>query len=292
MNRYDVAVIGPGALGRVFAAALAPVCRVLLVARSAQGARDLEAGYRLGDHRVRPDVAFPPRLPTARWVIVLVKGPDTAAALEAARALGPSGILSLQNGDLEGCFQPLPGQRLEDQGVTTEAAYRDGNHTVWTARGETLLPEAFAELAELLRRAGLRARTEPQLRRERQRKLLVNVVINPVTALARRENGALLESPLRELAERLTLEALPALPALDLTPQAALERVFAVAQLTAANRSSMLADVLAGRLTERETLTGALLRRADALGLEVPAHRSVHALLGGLEGARAGHART
>ena len=52
-----------------------------------------------------------------------------------------------------------------------------------------------------------------------------------------------------------------------------------VVRATAANRTSMLQDVLAGRRTELDAISGAFLRLADAAGAAVPTHRALHALV-------------
>ncbi len=85
-------------------------------------------------------------------------------------------------------------------------------------------------------------------------------------------NGALLDPPHRVLLDTLVREALPVLRAqgLELDEAAALARVHAVARATAANRASMLQDVLAGRRTEIDAITGALLRMAADHAIELP----------------------
>ena len=151
--------------------------------------------------------------------------------------------------------------------------------------GETLLPPGFEPLARMLADAGLEARIEPEITAARLAKLLVNVAINPLAALFRVPNGALLEPPHRVLLDALVREALPVLRAngLELDEAAALARVHGVARATAANRASMLQDVLAGRHTEIDAITGALLSMAEAAGLEVPTHRAVHTLVRTIE---------
>ena len=86
LRRFPVAVIGPGALGSLFAARLSKVVPVAVIGR------EFEA------------------LPEADWVIVLVKAYDTAGAVRTARRMKPRGVVSLQNGLIES----VP------QGVTTE----------------------------------------------------------------------------------------------------------------------------------------------------------------------------
>ena len=49
-----------------------------------------------------------------------------------------------------------------------------------------------------------------------------------------------------------------------------------VIESTAANRSSMLQDVEAGRPTEIDYITGYLLRTAEDLNLDTPANRQIY----------------
>ena len=246
-ERSAIAVIGPGALGSFFAARLSKVIPTALVGR---------------------DVV---QVPQADWVIVLVKAYDTAAALRTARRMRAKGVVSLQNGLIE----TVP------QGVTTAAAYRDGRRVVPVASGTTLLPRGFEILAKYLRSAGFDARVVSDIRAARLRKLLANVCLNPVTALFRVRNGELRKPPCSILAEALALEAAPVLAAegLAITAEEAIGRVMEVARVTARNRSSMLQDLLAGRRTENEHLTGALLRLARRHRLAVPTHAAFHRLI-------------
>ena len=246
-SRFPIAVIGPGALGSFFAARLSKVIPTALVGR------------------------HPAEVPQADWVIVLVKAYDTPAAVRTARRMKPRGIVSLQNGLVESVAQ----------GVTTAAAYRERRRVVPVATGSTLLPPGFESLARYLRRAGFDARVTRDIREARLGKLLANVCLNPVTALFRVRNGALRKPPYATLAEALALEAAPVLRAegLAITPAQAIARVMEVARTTARNRSSMLQDLLAGRRTENDHLTGALLRLARKHRLPAPTHAALHRLI-------------
>jgi 2-dehydropantoate 2-reductase len=246
-ERFPIAIIGPGALGSFFASRLSKVVATALIGRNVV------------------------EVPQADWVIVLVKAYDTAAALHTARRLKPTGIVSLQNGLIEA----IP------QGVTTAAAYREGRRVVPVATGTTLLPIGFEPLARQLRRAGFESRVVRDIRSARLRKLLANVCLNPVTAVFRVRNGMLRKPPYSIFAEALALEAAPVLAAegLRISPRDAIRRVMDVAKATAGNRSSMLQDVLAGRRTENDHLTGALLRLARRHRVAVPTHAAFHRLI-------------
>jgi len=121
------------------------------------------------------------------------------------------------------------------QGITTEGAFRDGAGVRPAGAGETLLPPGFEAVAARLAEAGIAARVEPQIVAARLAKLLMNVVINPLAAIFRVPNGAVLELPQRPLFDALLAEAWPVLRAegLALDEAAARERVIAVARATA-----------------------------------------------------------
>jgi 2-dehydropantoate 2-reductase len=246
-----VAVIGPGALGTLFASRLSKVVPTAVIGRHTK------------------------QVPQADWVIILVKAYDTAPALRTARRIKPKAVVSLQNGLIE-C---LP------QGVTTAAAYRDGKRVVPVTTGTTLLPAGFGVLAGWMRRAGFDARVVRDIQSARLRKLLANVCLNPVTALFRVRNGELRKPPYGVLAEALAVEAAPVLAAegLKITPRAAIRRVMDVAKSTAGNRSSMLQDILAHRRAQNEYLTSARYGSLDETLSAVPTHEAFNRLFAVIE---------
>lgn len=285
---FPLALIGPGALGLHFAARLAAHGPLALIARNAAQAADLRRGVRVGDALFRPQAFGPEALPRADWAILLVKAGDTESAAHQALGLHPRGVLSLQNGLTEPRLRAVCGALPAAQGLTTEGAYRDATGVHPAGAGETLLPPGFETLAAQLRAAGFNARIEPDIGPARLAKLLVNLAINPLTALHRVPNGALLDPPYRAEREALVDEAWPVLRAAGLTLDraAAQARVAAVAAATAGNRSSMLQDVLAGRPTEIDAITGALLDLAAQQGVDLPRNRAVLARIQALRADR------
>jgi len=281
---FRFAVIGPGALGLLYASRLAAVAPTAVIARSRARAVRLRAGVTVQGRRYTPEAFGPESLPQADWVIVLVKAQDTARAGRAAKRMSPRGVLSLQNGLVEPVLRGVLRGVPAAQGVSTEGAWRDGRRVVHAGSGDTIVPPQFGALARWLRAAGFRVRIERDPGPARLQKFLVNVCTNPVTAVFRVRNGRIREQPYVRYAEALAREAAPVLAAegLDITPERAFRRVLEVARATARNRSSMLQDVLAGRPTEIESLTGALLRLAHRHRIAVPTHvafrRLVHLL--------------
>jgi len=98
-------------------------------------------------------------------------------------------------------------------------------------------------------------------RRLLEEKLLINAVINPLTAIFNVPNGHIVtEEPIQKLAKQLAKEAAYVL---HFDEDQAWERVKQVALNTAQNTSSMRADLLQKRETEIEAISGYLLRQVE-----------------------------
>lgn len=96
-------------------------------------------------------------------------------------------------------------------------------------------------------------------------KLIVNAVINPVTALFQVKNGAILDQYyMQKIAKELCREAAAVL---QLDFNHAWERVRLVAMATAENTSSMAKDVMEKRQTEIKGITGYILQKNTTLQL-------------------------
>ncbi|WP_251976441.1 ketopantoate reductase family protein [Salinicola avicenniae] len=284
-------VIGAGALGMLFAARLARYHSVTLLGRATASTGSLslmtpeQEPARADIERVTVDTWHPPQSPDV--VVLATKAHDGESALQPLRSrlAADTPLLLLQNG-----FRLQP--RLTDQwpgavicASTTEAAYRPDPPTATTevvhaARGHTWIGDlhqrhaALAEtLATALRAAGLAATACADIRLRLWHKLAINAVINPLTARDRVPNGALAAPDYHDEIGRLVDEidqimAFESIPA----PSAGWTTLIDdVIHATAANHSSMLQDVLAGRATEREAILGPLLDAARDHCLLVPA---------------------
>jgi 2-dehydropantoate 2-reductase len=143
----------------------------------------------------------------------------------------------------------------------------------------------LAPLAEVLRSAGLPVETVADPLSLLWGKLVINAAINPLTALLRVPNGALLARPsARSLMADLAREAAEVAAALGirLPYPDPVEAVAAVARKTADNRSSMLQDVLRGAPTEVDAICGAIARTGDTVGIRTPTNRVLCRLVSAL----------
>lgn len=104
-------------------------------------------------------------------------------------------------------------------------------------------------------------------------KLLINVGINALTGITRVENGRLLDYPeIEQLLELAVSEAMKIAESKSIKLSFAdpVEHTKDVCKATAANKSSMLQDVLKGNKTEIEMINGAIVKEGKSLGIDTP----------------------
>jgi 2-dehydropantoate 2-reductase len=153
-------------------------------------------------------------------------------------------------------------------------------------RGKTVLQDKIVGeekrfVEERFSEKGFEIEFASDFQRQQYLKLLVNAVINPITALTRRQNGVILSPALRGTVEAVVAEAaaVAATEGLAISEEEALRLVLFVAEKTAANTSSMLQDVLRGRKTEIESINGYLVRRAGEHGIEVSVNETLYGMV-------------
>jgi 2-dehydropantoate 2-reductase len=294
-----IAIMGAGAMGSLFGAHLAQAGHeVLLVDVDPVVVAAVEAdGIVLGERAVPVAItADPAGRDTYDAVLVLVKTYDTAAAAElAAPLVGPATVVAtLQNGiggaDVLGeAFGPqrvLAG--VTYQGATVLAPGRIRHHM----HGETFLGDdvaAAAPLAAALTEGGQPAQALDPVAPRIWKKLTNNCMGNCTSALTGMSGGQMAgDDGILALQRAIATEAVAVAAGLghDLDLEDCVHTNTSVLASSGDGRPSMLQDVEAGRRTEIETLNGAIVRHADALGIDVPVNRAMVALVRGWERAR------
>jgi len=294
-----VAVIGPGAIGLVLAVRIAHVAggpAVTLIDHDAERARRLSAGpirlgSPLGDLATAIPVRPAPDAPADLVILATKAHSARRAAAEAAGWIGEAPLLTIQNGlgVAAEVARALPHTTVIT-GVTYQGANLLGEGEVrHVACGETYLgyegrgaDATVHSVAGLLNDAGLPATAEADMTPVVWGKLLVNAAINPVAALAAVRNGQVAGRPtLRTLAQVVADEGQATADAAGVTLpyESAAEAAIETARKTADNRCSMLQDLEAGRPTEIDYLSGAIVRVADELDVRVPATRALSVLV-------------
>jgi len=288
-----VAIIGPGALGCLFAARLTQsgVRTTLVDYRADRAARLRVSGITLeddsGSHLVRLGsvTAHPPA--GQDLVIVLTKAYST----NALRFPVDTPVLTLQNGlgNVEILGRAV-GSAHVLAGTTCEAALLLGEGRVrHTGCGVTTIGSwtscSPSKAIDILGNAGFTVELTETPGMKIWEKAVINAGINPLTGLLDVPNGKLMEIPeVRQLLRDLVVEAAKVASTEGYRFEYSLvERTEEVCEQTAANISSMLQDIRAGKPTEIDAISGQIVRRAQEVSLPTPRTRMVWQLVKGLE---------
>lgn len=113
-------------------------------------------------------------------------------------------------------------------------------------------------------------------------KLIVNAVINPLTAILGVPNGELIKNPLYQQVMDMYVHELSRILQIQNIADT-LEHVKQVCQLTAGNRSSMLKDIDNGRKTEIDAILGYVLHVADQKGEDPRLTQFLYSMIKGKE---------
>jgi len=271
-----IAILGMGAIGHVVARALEGRADLVKVDRTNAPLRDGEAPV---------DAA-----------VVTTKTPGTAWAAEiAAKILAPDGVaLTIQNGlgNYETLVEHVGHERAAVGVIYVGAQFQNGELRA-TGPGKVELGRPSAaksratldELAKLLREGGMDVTVVDDAWPAVWRKVVTNAAVNPLTALIRRTNADLLaDAPASRVADCLAREVARVATAsgVRIGEDEAVKQWRAMAALTGANRSSMLQDVEAGRLTEIDAISGAVAREGERRGVAAPLNQAMTLLVASL----------
>ncbi len=299
-----IAVIGAGAMGSVFGGLLAEGGHeVWLVDVWAEHVRaieerglSIEGEGRTRTVRVRATTSARD-VGTADLMLVFVKSYHTRAAVKSTLPIVGEDtlVLTLQNGlgNAE-TIAELVGPERVVAGVTAHGATMLGPGRVRHAGvGDTHVGElsgeitpGLRELALTLSAAGIATEASADVLSLLWSKIIINVGINPLTAITGLRNGQLLDYPATEELMELAVQeavAVAAAKGIRLMYDDPVKRVKEVARATGQNRSSMLQDLERGRPTEIDAINGAVVRAGEELGVSVPTNRVLTLLVKALE---------
>jgi len=226
-------------------------------------------------------------------VIVAVKAYDLEATLETLRpGLDSSSVLLLiQNGygirelalrQLQGIVPPeqvLVG--IVGMGVTFAAP---GHIQFWG--GNVRLDSRFQDTKfhDVFENTPVDGKMSPDIQRDMWRKLVVNSIVNPISALLQTSNRLIAETRLNELKQLLLDEgqAVAAAAGHELGMDIAFFNRF----IENDNYTSMYQDIAKGRSTEVDFINGGIVSAAAELGMDAPLNRWITDLIHALEIAR------
>ena len=206
-------------------------------------------------------------------------------------------VLSLQNGvDNE----PMIEQALGRYRTLGGLAVRIGGHIIapgeieatgpaqvvfgsWPNHSSTQIfsPASLTLFAEAFNGAGIPARISNDIRHELWRKLLINNGVNPLSALTRLDTRSLTSHPTYGKTVYRMMQEVAAVSQADDVDlnQQDIDEMFELISSFDAIKTSMLVDKEKNRPLELDGISGAVIKRAQQLGIDVPNTELVHALL-------------
>ena len=206
-------------------------------------------------------------------------------------------VLSLQNGvDNE----PMIEQVLNRQRTLGGLAVRIGGHIIAPGKieatgpaqvvfgswpnhnsAEVFNPAALALFADAFNNAGIPARISNDIRHELWRKLLINNGVNPLSALTHLDTRSLTSHPTYGKTVYRMMQEVAAVSQADGVElsQQDIDEMFELISNFDAIKTSMLVDKEKSRPLELDGISGAVIKRAQQLAIDVPNTELVHALL-------------
>jgi 2-dehydropantoate 2-reductase len=290
----EIIVLGAGAIGSLYGAKLAAHNDVTLLGRAEHVAAINSHGLRIEgiESAVVPVHAATEirQIGADALVILTTKVPDSAAALGAIAPLlrDDTTILCLQNGIGS---ERIARAALGDCGIVLRgitqfgAIYKAPGVIQFMARGYTLVErhERSARLAGVLSDAGLDCRVSPDISADVWHKLVINCVVNPITAILGGEVGGIANPELEPL-KRLVIDECVAVAAAEgVTFRNDFLREIDDRFRPSHNIASMLQDLRRGRSTEVDYLNGAVVAMGKRHGVACPVNSALVAIIKEME---------
>lgn len=300
----NILIVGCGAIGGLFAAALASVAKVTAYDANADHVRAINAqGLRvIGKNPRTVRIAAtddPATLKGAAFdaVIFLTKSKVTAQALAQLRPLlaGNPMLVTLQNGmgNAE-VLMDMPGAVVV-RGVTMNAGrYVEPGCVENLIEGKTWLgPQRggtgdIAALGALLNAGDMPTDIVADPMGAVWSKFVFNCVMNPLGALMMGDNAARHNSPeMRALIDDMAAECMAVIAGLGgsfaFPPMAFVEKIRSGEIPISQHAGSMALDIARGQPTEIDELTGFIVAEGKHIGIPTPNCQAIYRLVKGLE---------
>jgi len=293
MNSQKIFVLGAGAIGSSYGALLSRKNDVTLIGRKnhveAINTKGLEISGDIKERFfVKAQTNFK-KIPSDALILLTTKAHDSAKALTGIRKLLKNNnvILILQNGlGNKELAKEIVGDKIKVlRGLVTIGAEfsEPGKITLWN--GETVLEqtETSKKVAKLFNESGLKTRVSNEFERELWDKLVVNCVINPLTAILRVRDNEIAVNALKEVRHGIIDECVRVGMAEGIVFQQDLKESIDRKILRYTNFSSMCQDLMKGKKTEIDFLNGKIVELGRKHHILTPISETLVSLIKSLE---------
>jgi len=269
MSFQKIFVLGAGAIGSTYGALLSQRNNVTLIGRKAHVDAINKNGLTLsgdvtGKFLVKAETAIK-EIPSDTLILLTTKAYDVARAVTGIKSMlrDDTVILVLQNGlgieDIVG--KVVEGKAEVVRGLVTLAAefFELGEISFW--QGETFLEstQTSERIAGVFNESGLRAKIANDLQEEIWKKLIVNCVVNPLTAILQVRNSEILVDSLKEIRHKIIKECIAVGKAEGIGFESNLEERIERKIAGYTNYSSMCQDLMKRKKTEIDFLNAKIV---------------------------------
>jgi len=294
MSFQKIFILGAGAIGSTYGALLSRRNDVTLIGRKAHINAINKNGITLpGDVNykffVKAETVIK-EIPNDTLIILTTKAYDVSNAVLSIKPLlrEDATILVLQNGlGIEKIVRDMIKDKAQVvRGLVTLAAefFEPGKIAFW--QGQTILEstKTSERIARVFNGCGLKTRISNNMQEEIWKKLIVNCVVNPLTAILQVRNNEIMVDSLKKIRHKIIQECIAVAQVEGIHFESNLEECIERKIAGYTNYSSMCQDIMKGKKTEIDFLNGRIVELGRKHGVPTPVNETLVGLIKFLEG--------
>ena len=291
MTFRQVIIFGAGAIGLAYGAFLSSNIPVTLVGRPVHMNAINENGLTvLGD---RADTYTEnlitttkvKKIPPKTLLIVSLKALDLQKSLSSIQSLirNDTTLLLLQNGL---GIEEIAIEAVQKQGTITRAIVRMGSEILEPGRVKVQLnltlfdsDEPSKQIAQIFKESGLKVVISDSFKVEVWKKVTINCVTNPLSAILQVQTNQLISPKLTNLRQSIVKECMAVAAAEGIELDSSLVHIMDQTLPRYTNRTSMLQDIQRGKKTEIGFLNGKIVELGETHGIPTPVNAVIVQLI-------------
>lgn len=293
INKMNIIVLGAGAIGSLYGAKLSKLNDVTLVARQKHINKINNDGLKIvgieeNVYKLKATAKIE-NIENNTLILLTTKVHDNKKAIDPIKDLIKKDtiILCMQNGLYsENIVKSIVGDRcLVLRGITNVGAtFLEPGKVQFSNLSSTKIENSniSEELAENFDKCGLKCSVSENIKQDIWKKLILNCVLNPVSAILRVENGKIADERLNTLKKLIVDECLKVAEKDDVRFDIDFVKIINDAIKDSRNLSSMHQDVLKGKKTEIDYLNGAVVELGKKYGIECPVNEALVVIVKGM----------
>jgi 2-dehydropantoate 2-reductase len=293
MSFQKIFIVGAGAIGSCYGAFLSRKNDVTLIGTRAHVDAINSHGLMINGHiegkfQLKGETRIS-GVPGNSLIVLATKAQDAVKTVTKSKPLlkNDTVFLVLQNGlKIKELIQEAIGDQVEVvRGLVLMAAefFEPGKITFWD--GPTIIERTKTgeKIQALFKKSGLKTRLTADIKKEEWSKLVVNCVINPLTAVLRVRNNEIDAPRLKEIRHRIVEECSLVAEAEGIHFEHGLETEIDCKIKGYTNYSSMYQDLVKGNRTEISFLNAKIVELGRKHGIRTPVNETLVGLIRFLE---------